>query len=180
MIVPSTRLFTAGEVETGAFLNSAVTNLGNFMLGKPVASLSTTNAQSFVSGTSTAVTWATGSGGTITVNRDNGWASANPTRYTAQTAGWYWIASGANFSSTAATYKGTWLQVNGATAVIGSSSISNTASTTFQSNSNGFVYLNVADYVELIGRAQGTNTPLVAPIIGTTATAFINVIWVSA
>jgi len=44
MIVPSTRLFSAGEVETGAYLNSAVTNLGNFVLGKPVCSLYSTVA----------------------------------------------------------------------------------------------------------------------------------------
>jgi hypothetical protein len=179
MIVPSTRIFTAGEIETGAYLNNAVTNMANFMLGKPVTSLYTTNAQSFTSGSSAAVTWATGSGGVIAVNRDNSWSSTNPTRFSCNTAGWYWVSGGANWASTAATYKGTYLLFNNSTAIQGSSSINNVASTTFQSASNALVYLNNSDYVELYGRCQGTNTSLAAPTIGSTATAFLNVVWVS-
>jgi hypothetical protein len=179
MIVPSTRIFTAGEVETGAYLNSAVTNLGNFMLGKPVASLYTVNTQSFTASTTAAVTWATGSGGVIALNRDNGWSSSNATYYTAQTSGWYWITGGASWASTAATYKGTFLRLNGATAIQGSSTINGSASTTAQTNSVAFVYLNSGDYIELMGRAQGTTTALAAPAIGSTATAFLNLVWVS-
>ena len=179
MIVPSTRIFTAGEVETGAYLNSAVTNLGNFMLGKPVASLYTTNTQSFTSGTSAAVTWATGSGGVIALNRDNGWSSSNATYYTAQTSGWYWITGGANWASTAATAKGTYLRLNGSSNIQGSSNFNGSANATAQTNSVAFCYLNSGDYVELYGRCQGTTTALAAPIVGSTATAFLNLVWVS-
>jgi len=178
MIVPSTRYFTAGEVETGAYLNASVTNLGNFLLGRPIASIYTTYAQSFTAGSSAAITWASGSGGVLAVNRDNGWSATNATRYTVGTAGWYWINAGANWSASAATYRGVYLYVNGGTAVPGSSTLSY-ATTIVQTNCTGFVYLNAGDYVELFGRCQGANTALVAPTIGSTATAFINLVWVS-
>jgi hypothetical protein len=179
MIVPSTRIFTAGEVETGAYLNSAVTNMGNFMLGKPIASFSTINTQSFTSGTNAAVTWLSASGGTISVSRDNNYSSANATFCTVNTSGWYWISGGASWASTAATYKGTWLRTNGSTVLQGSSNVHSTASTAAQTISNAFAYLNSGDYIELMGRAQGTTTALAAPAIGSTATAWLNVVWVS-
>ena len=42
MQLPSTRYFTAGEIETGAYLNAAITNLGNFLLGRPIAQITST------------------------------------------------------------------------------------------------------------------------------------------
>ena len=36
MIIPSTRLFTAGEVQTGAYLNNGITAMSNFALAKPM------------------------------------------------------------------------------------------------------------------------------------------------
>ena len=176
MIIPSTRVFSAGEVETGAYLNSAVTNLGNFMLGKPICSMYSTSTQSFASGTDAAVTpW------TEVVDRDNGHDTiTNPSRYTFQTAGYYWIAGGANFTSTTATYRGTYFRLNGSTAIQGTSSFLSVASVGFASTSCALAYFSVGDYIELMGRVQTTATTLVAPPAGSTATAWFDVVWVSA
>lgn len=179
MIIPSTRLFTAGEVETGAYLNSAVTNLGNFMLGKPVAqAVTTVTTQSFTAGTAAAVTFAS-----APISRDNNWVVGSPTRLTINTAGWYWLNGGVHWASTAATARGTYLLISGTTAVNGSNSVTTSASVTFQSNSNGFAYLSVGDYVELFGRANGTATTPANPAStlgsGSSVTAFLTAIWVS-
>lgn len=98
MIVPSTRIFTAGEVETGAYLNSAVTNMGNFMLGRPITLLRQTAVQSpnFTSATYTALKWSSAD-----VNRDSNWSSGTSTLWTCNTAGWYRFAGMTSFSSVA-------------------------------------------------------------------------------
>jgi len=178
MIIPSTRYFTAGEVETGAYLNSAVTNLGNFMLGRPIAQLTTANTTSITAGTTgLAITWTSSN-----INRDNSWSSGtNPTRYTAATAGWYYIQGSASFASTTATNRGTWIAKNGTT-VPGSYSNTGIASHQFTSNSSAFVYLNGStDYVELFGFCLTTATALAVPPAGSpaTITAQMNLLWVS-
>lgn len=180
MIVPSTRLFTAGEVETGAYLNSAVTNLGNFLLGKPIAQIITTvTTQSFAIGSAAAVTFAS-----APINRDNSWVVGSPTRLTANTAGWYWLSGELYWANTAATVRGTYLAVNGTTPVNGSNCVTSVASVYFQSISNGFVYLNSGDYVELWGRANGTATTPANPASvlgsGSSVSASLTAIWVSA
>lgn len=99
MIVPSTRIFTAGEIETGAYLNSAVTNMGNFMLGKPVTLLrQTANSSTLTAGAFTAISWSVAD-----VNRDNNWNSGTATLWTCNTAGWYRFAGGTSLSSVATT-----------------------------------------------------------------------------
>ena len=175
MIIPSTRLFTAGEVETGAYLNATITNLGNFTLGKPICSMYSTSTQSFASGTAAAITpW------TEVIDRDNGHdLVTNPSRYTFQTAGYYWISGGANFASTTATYRGTYFLLNGTTAIQGTSSFLSVASVGFASNSSTLAYFSVGDYIELVGRVQTTATALAAPPAGSTATAWLSIVWVS-
>jgi hypothetical protein len=109
MLVPSTRLFQAGEVETGAYLNSAVTNLGNFMLGKPIAQMRQTVAQTFTNSTAAAVTFTTED-----VDRDNGHSnSVNTSRYTAQTAGWYRISGATSFASNTTGVRAAYWYLNG-------------------------------------------------------------------
>lgn len=180
MIVPSTRYFTAGEVETGAYLNASVTNLGNFMLGRPVAQLVTSTAGGNAVAATTAVAIPFTSSN---INRDNAWSSGtNPSRYTAATAGWYWVSGSMSWANTALTYRSSFLRTNGSTAVPGStftilgSSTAGSQTTT----SNGFVYLNgTTDYIELIAYS-GTATTLGTPPSGTAAqTACLTVVWVS-
>lgn len=147
MLVPSTRLFQAGEVETGAYLNSAVTNLGNFMLGKPIAQMRQTVAQTFTNSTAAAVTFTTED-----VDRDNGHSnSVNTSRYTAQTAGWYRISGATSFASNTTGVRAAYWYLNG-------SQLSLTQAVTRSTLIAGIMslimptilqYLNVGDYMEL-------------------------------
>lgn len=175
MIIPSTRLFTAGEVETGAYLNSAVTNLGNFMLGKPIATLRQTAAQSLaVSGTAYALTF-----DTEDIDRDNGHStSTNTTRYTAQTAGWYYVFGQVSITGNVTGSRTASLRVNSAalntTQVISAYTLN---SNTWTAPTSGMIYLNVGDYVELwASQTSGgaLNTFVTAPY-----QPFMSVIWVS-
>lgn len=152
MIVPTTRLFQAGEQLTGAQLNQTVTSLGNFLLGKPIAQLVQAVAQNIATGTDVACTFTTEE-----IDRDNGHSnSTNTSRYTAATPGWYRLSGNATFSaSSAGTFRQTQFRKNGTTLLNGAhrfrpgslsaaSNISIPAPVTM-------VYLNgTTDYVELI------------------------------
>jgi hypothetical protein len=175
MQVPSTRLFQAGEVEAGAYLNSAVTSLGNFMLGKPVAQLYTT------------ATTAIGAGATVVIlfpneviDRDNGHStSTNTDRYVAQTPGWYFVTSTVQFSATAGTNRFIWHSVNGTPYNGSFSSTSPGAAAAVTCTNASFMYLNVGDYVTT-SVSSGTACSLaaiVSPAFPNTAT--MTVIWVS-
>ena len=88
MLVPNTRLFAAGEVLSGAILNQTVTSLGNFLLGKPIASLYQTTTVTSVGTTATVIGF-----DAETIDRDGGHStSTQNSRYTAQTPGWYRVS----------------------------------------------------------------------------------------
>lgn len=183
MQVPSTRYFTAGEIETGAYLNASVTNLGNFMLGRPIASLTTSTTGTAIATTGTAITFTTS-----IINRDNAWSSStNPTRYTAATAGWYFVTGYVCTTNNAAVqYRNVWFRTNGTTPV--STSLNTLLTTAGQTNNlvqqtTGFVYLNGStDYIELMA-ASSTATTLAAPTgnaaHGISVSASMSLIWVS-
>jgi hypothetical protein len=174
MIIPSTRLFTAGEVETGAYLNSAVTNLGNFMLGKPIAYLRQTAAQTLTTATNTLLTF-----DTEDIDRDNGHSTTtNTSRYTAQTAGWYFITGAASFVGNATGTRVARFLINGTALNAGGNITSATLNTnTCVAPISNFVYLNVGDYLEIqVQQSSGANlnTYVTAPY-----QSFMSVIWVS-
>lgn len=175
MIIPSTRLFTAGEVETGAYLNSAVTNLGNFMLGKPIATVRQTSAQALTtSGTAYALLF-----DTEDIDRDNGHStSTNTSRYTAQTAGWYYVFGQASITGNVTGSRVAGIRVNGVAGNISQQISAYTLNAnTWTAPVSGMVYLNVGDYVEIwASQTSGAslNTYVVAPY-----QSFMSVIWVS-
>jgi hypothetical protein len=178
MIVPSTRLFTAGEVETGAFLNSAVTNLGNFVLGKPITQIICATTPVVIAANTIVPIQFTG----FIVNRDNSWSNVNNTRFTAQTAGYYYLTGQLQWAATTATTRSAYFRTNGTTNITGSLEQKIAAQTTAQpttTTAQCLVYLNVGDYVELIAYS-GTATTLAAlatPAFPNTAT--MSAIWVS-
>lgn len=175
MIIPSTRLFKAGEIETGSYLNSSITNLGNFVLGKPICSMRQTVAQSLaVSGTDYALTF-----NVEEVDRDNGHSTTtNTNRYTAQTAGYYYFDAKASFTGNATGTRSARFRKNG-TNIQDSGMI-----TPYALNTNAcvlplytFVYLAVGDYVEIIlNQSSGgaLNTSVASPYQSN-----MTVIWVS-
>jgi hypothetical protein len=149
MIIPSTRLFKAGEVETGAFLNASITNLGNFILGKPVFLAWQSVVQSIPNNVYTPVTFTS-----ETVDRDNGHDTVtNTSRYTAQTAGYYLFNGTIQYASNVTGSRRALWQVNSA-APVGGGGFFSTSSTLVAGTASViappfFYYLSVGDYVEL-------------------------------
>lgn len=149
MIIPSTRLFKAGEIETGSYLNSSITNLGNFLLGKPVFLAWQSTVQSIPNNAYTPVTFTS-----ETVDRDNGHSvTTNTSRYTAQTAGYYLFNGQIQYASNVTGSRRALWQVNGTTPVGGGGFF--TTSSTLVAGTASVVappflyYLAVGDYVEL-------------------------------
>lgn len=97
MQVPTSRLFAAGDILSGAALNQAVTSFGNFFMGKPICILRQTVAQTMNIGVSTILTFTTED-----IDRDNGHSNTtNTDRYTAQTPGYYRVTATCVWEATA-------------------------------------------------------------------------------
>jgi hypothetical protein len=161
MIIPSTRIFTAGEIETGAYLNSAVTNLGNFMLGKPITVLrQTANSSTLTAGAFTAISFSVAD-----VNRDNNWNSGAPTLWTCNTAGWYRFAGQTSLSAVASAVtnrRNAWFKTpSGGSAAqlayganVDRASVNNLA--TAMAAQSVTVYMNAGDAMDLRVLTDGT------------------------
>jgi hypothetical protein len=183
MIVPQTRTFTAGELETAAYLNSSVSAVGNFLLGKPVFSAYST-ATTALSATATLLPLAN-----ETIDRDNGHSTVtNTDRYTSQTAGWYFVSGAIGLAGNAAAttdiLRTRSLTINnngsaGGGAVGVGRLISSTASVTVTAEISTLMYLNVGDYISLQAYCGTGATGTLAAMPYTGATAILNVIWVS-
>jgi hypothetical protein len=175
MIIPSTRLFTAGEIETGAYLNSAVTNLGNFMLGKPIAQLQQTVAQSIPTAAFTAITFTS-----EVIDRDNGHNNVtNTSRYTAQTAGWYFVSGGIKWNASATGQRISAWYINGVQ-LDQNRFNNNGASIQVSADAQSrLVNLNVNDYIELRGY-QDSGAALLTATTGGLELSYMSVVWVSA
>lgn len=87
--VPAPRTWGASEQVTAAKLNADVRDSSNFLLATPRAYLRKSVTQSIGAGAVTGVTW-----GVEDYDTDNGHSNVtNPSRYTAQTAGWYHLVA---------------------------------------------------------------------------------------
>lgn len=175
MIVPSTRIFTAGEVETGAYLNSAVTNLGNFMLGRPIAILRQTAAQSIPNATATDITF-----DAEDIDRDGGHSlTTNTARYTAATAGWYWVQGAVSWAANTTGNRTASINKNGTSLNYAANrNASALLANIFTQPVAGLVYLNgTTDYITL----SGTQSSGAALNTATTAgyQSYLSVVWVS-
>jgi hypothetical protein len=175
MIIPSTRLFTAGEVETAAYFNSTVTNLGNFILGKPVCQLYSTAATAITGNTDVPVPFAN-----EFVDRDNGHSTTvNNSYYTAQTAGYYYVSYFAGWAALATSYRLSWIRINGTTANnMLSSQQAGTSQAVITCSGAGLVYLAVGDYLELCVKS-GVTTALATFGNAPVYTAALHLAWVS-
>jgi hypothetical protein len=163
MIIPSTRLFTAGEVETGAYLNATITSLGNFVLGKPVFSAWQSTVQTLTTSTYTPIDFTSEQ-----IDRDNGHSNVtNPSRYTAQTAGYYLFNGVIQYASNVTGARRAFWGVNGGDPA-GGGGFFTTSSTLIAGTTTVIappllVYLSVGDYVQLRGwQSSGANLSTVA------------------
>ncbi|MEU4578921.1 hypothetical protein [Nonomuraea sp. NPDC023979] len=88
-IVPNPRTWGSTELVTAAKLNADVRDSFNFLLAPPRAALKKSSLQDIPSNAETAVTW-----DVELYDSDNGHSNVtNPSRYTAQTAGWFCITA---------------------------------------------------------------------------------------
>src|SRR5712691_5416061 len=172
--VPAVPAFTAGSHPDYTVLN-ALGYAVSFALSPPKAILQQTSVAPVSGGQSIAITTATAIIWTVAaVNSDGGWsAGTNPSRYTAQTPGYYWLdAVWQSTAETAGSYRGAFFRVTtgvnnpggaGLTTSFGSSRAPNVTSATGvnytaagASMLSPFLYL--ADYVELMAYAGHAET----------------------
>lgn len=177
MQVPTTRLFTAGEVLTGATLNQTITSTSNFLLGKPLARLIRT-ASTTVAAAGTALSW-----GGEDLDRDNGHSNVtNNSRYTANTPGWYLLTGSVQFgSNTTGTVRAVNWRKNG-TDISGSGNqirYSTVPSGLITLNcAPTLVYLTVGDYVDMFATHDASASITCNSGSGAQA-GFMQVEWVS-
>ncbi|MCT9932457.1 hypothetical protein N5079_19840 [Planotetraspora sp. A-T 1434] len=110
--LPNPRTWTVGELLTGAKLNAELRDNLNFLLSPPTALLWASADQSLTHATWGAISWASEQ-----YDNDGGHSnSTNPSRFTAQTAGWYKLITTGSFnSSTSGTLRGLKFRKNGTT-----------------------------------------------------------------
>ncbi len=138
--VPSPRTWAVGELLTAVKLNTDLRDGLNFFLSPPMAILGLTANVTVSSGSDTAISW-----NLEVLDRDGAHDnSTNPTRWTAQTAGWYELSAHVLFG--AATTSSVTFFLNGS----GSFSAANigAADTSRTSSSVSTVqFFNVGGYV---------------------------------
>jgi hypothetical protein len=147
--LPSVPTFTTGQTPSIAVLNQlayCVTFLNTVpAFGQFTASQSVSNS------TTTALSW------TKVTDRDGGWSSGNPTRYTAQTGGYYQFSGLVSVPTTSSATCSAWFQVttgsnnpngSGLTQRFAYTDAGTTSGATALSLGELSPYLYVLDYVE--------------------------------
>ena len=171
--VPSVPTFNAGSVATAVTLNQLGSAV-SFLLAPPKAILQQTNASPYAGGQSISATTPTAIGfNSEILDSDNGWTSGNPTKYYAQTPG-YFLVEGV-WQSTAETtsgYRGVYFRIttgsnnpggSGNTSSYGSQRTPNVTSSSGANYSavDGAIllpYMYVNDYVEMIAYSSHAET----------------------
>lgn len=145
-----------------------------FALAPPLFRGRQTSVQPLTTGTFTAITW-----DTEDVDSANGHdTSTNPSRYTAQYAGWYQVSGGVSFANNSTGYRQTVWGVNGSLIFDYFASMGAVNGTGTRSVARTLmVYLAIGDYVELHGWQNGSASLNTEVASGTQSS--INVRWVS-
>lgn len=148
--VPSFRTWVAGEIVTAAYMNTNVRDAGNFFIAVPIGEFRQATVQSIAATTFVSITM-----DTTDIDTDSAHSNiTNPSRYTAQTAGWFQFSGGYGATANATGQRGCQWAKNG-TAVNGSGSF-----TPFSASTGSFpswvcartkhIQMNgTTDYVEL-------------------------------
>ncbi|RMB81273.1 hypothetical protein [Streptomyces shenzhenensis] len=145
-------------VQPGQSLTAGVLN-NAFMVGQVVFTATRDTAQAITSTsaanttTANAIQW-----DAVSLDDLGGWASATPTRYTAQRAGWYELNGTVSFGNATGNRVAGWY-VNGSLIPGGHSQRLSAAGTTHsQAAATLAVLLNAGDYVELAaGQDSGSS-----------------------
>jgi hypothetical protein len=142
--VPVEITWVTGQVVTAAQLNSNLRDAVNFLIARPMFVGRQTVAQSIAATTWTAALW-----DTEDKNNDGMHStSTNPSRATAQTAGWYTDHSNMDWAASATGQRLIAWTINGAGRA---GKVHLNAAGTFDTaeNTSGMVFLNVGDYFEV-------------------------------
>ncbi len=146
--VPVPRTFGVSEFETAAYLNS-VRDALNFLLKPPIASLYQGTGQVVGNNAFTALNM----DNTINDSYGGHSNSTNPSRYTAQVAGWYTVSGAAGWTTNTTGARGAAIYVNGSTINGGSGVAAPSPGSSVTVTAIGAieVFLNAGDYVEIDG-----------------------------
>lgn len=153
--VPAQRTWATSDVVTAAMMNANVRDAVNFFVSaRPLALLRQTSAQAIGTGAFTSITF-----DAEDLDRDSGHSTvSNTSRYTAQTAGWYWVAAMVAMVADTAVIRAARLAVNGT--ALSASQITVTGSSSFNAGLEivRLVSLSVNDYVEVqVFHNKGSN-----------------------
>ncbi len=143
-------------------LNTELRDMANFLGNPPIARLTASGTTQTIPSSST--TWTSVNYTTVAVDNYTGWASANPSRYTAQRSGLYLIAGFVNVveNATNSGYRAVRLLVNGTNAYAGWGAIPEaTGNTGTGIYAVGLLRLAAGDYVEVqMQQTQGSSIGL--------------------
>lgn len=177
-VIPVLRTWVAGELVTAAYMNVNIRDAGNFFLGRPLAILRQTVAQSVPNATYTAVLF-----DTEDIDRDAGHStSSNTGRYIPQTTGYQFLAYTLPWAVNGTGARSARFRMNGAdtaATAAGRTTIGNGGGAADTANGgSGFLYFNgTTDYVELIAY-QNCGSALLTEV-DTSVSARLQAIWVS-
>ena len=140
--------WTPGLIPTAAQLNTNLRDYLAFLINPPLFVQAAAPSTSLANAAWTALSMTTPGTDTYT-----GWASANPTRYTCQAAGFYDIKGTVGHAANVTGERGASIFLNGAQMVSAQQLDSADTSThgTVQNVVAPDTYLNVGDYIELRG-----------------------------
>lgn len=172
--VPVMRNFTVGEYETGAYFNASVRDAINFLLMLPIATVYQTATQGLSANSSTPISF-----DSTAVDTYGGHSNTvNPSRYTAQVAGWYLVGGAAPMNNSASgTNRKLQIYYNGTPVAYATAQVPqvNSATTaTAVALSPTIIYLNVGDFVSL----YATSDVAVNITPNSTNQAYMTVVWV--
>lgn len=170
--IPSPPTFTVQQKLTAALMNTNVRDAINFLTAPPLCVLTHSATQTLTTATVTPIVFDTEATDTDGMHS----TASNTSRITAVTAGYYLVAGHIPFAANATGGRHGWLSLNGTTTRIAwASATSVTAATITSLAMSGAVFLNVGDYVELMGyQTSGGN--LATDI--TTGSARLTALWV--
>jgi hypothetical protein len=173
--VPSVSLQNPGNLVTASLWNSGPKAMGDFYLSPPMFRGRQSAAQTFVSGSWTAISL-----DVTDVDTDSGHSNVtNNSRYTCQVAGWYWCLGFAAWQNSANAQADIYcgLATNG-TLLLGTAQALQKPANDFSSvSSSSAVRLKVGDYVEVWGR-QDTGANLTAWANNVDLNPCLNLFWI--
>ncbi len=146
--VPVEKTFSAGSVLTAGQLNTNLRDGINYLIGPPLFVCRQTANQSIPDTTVTAETFDTND-----KDSDNGHSTVtNPTRYTAATAGWWSLKGIYGYASiaSAGVIRNARFRINGVATYYGGVVIGTVANGAGALGISADLFLNVADYVEIV------------------------------